>query len=447
MKNLVFIGSHLGYPMERTPLGGGAMVGLQLARRWAAAEGVRLTVLGSGSRPPDPAMTYIQLPAPGPDPDLVRLSELGYARFCREFEAAATEYLVRGESLMDPRATAVVVNDISESPDLACAARLGYRIMSIWHVDVVDFFNRIYLRGWLAPERLTRAFTRVEDLGLGRLVPDVLKLVFQKQREAVERSDRLILPSRRMAETIQRCYGHLPTPGKRPLASRVRVVPWGGWREEHPEAETAAEASRLKARYRIGQDTAVLMTLSRISPEKGIAILLEALGLLERSGRLPARDLCVLVCGEPAFMRGESYGRQVRAAAARLSKVRVFFPGYLSSEAKQAHFRLAHLFVSASVHESYGLTLVEAMQGGLPILASDHYGVEEIVSPEWGVRVPYGRASRRPADMAAALRSMLADRGRLAAMGEAARRASAGMTFSEASRTLLEEALAMTGDA
>ena len=54
MRNIVYIASHAGYPMDRTPLGGGAMVGLRLARHWARADGIRLTVLGSGPEPPAP---------------------------------------------------------------------------------------------------------------------------------------------------------------------------------------------------------------------------------------------------------------------------------------------------------------------------------------------------------------------------------------------------------
>ena len=96
MKNIVFVASHLGYRMDRTPLGGGAMVGLQLVRHWAGAPGVRLTVLGSGSHPPDPGAAYLQLPSRREDPDLVRLSEREYAAFCRGFESATTEHILGG---------------------------------------------------------------------------------------------------------------------------------------------------------------------------------------------------------------------------------------------------------------------------------------------------------------------------------------------------------------
>jgi glycosyltransferase involved in cell wall biosynthesis len=185
------------------------------------------------------------------------------------------------------------------------------------------------------------------------------------------------------------------------------------------------------------------MTLSRISPEKGIHLLLEALRGLETRPGFEGKDVCLFVCGEPAFMRGEAYARRVRRAAAKLERFRVFFPGYLSAFDKQVYFRLAELFVSPSLHESYGLTLVEAMRAGLPLLASDHYGVDETLDPSYGVKVPYRRASERAARLEEGLAGLLSDPDRLRSMGELARKAAGRMTFSGAARSLLDAALGM----
>ena len=437
---VVFIASHLGYPMESTPLGGGAMVGLRLTRAFAASGACCLSVLGSGSESPGPGMDYIRLDTRagrGKDPDLVRLSEWEYADFCRDFGSEAARFILSRPGAFPPEETLLVVNDVSEAPDMARLAQAGYRQCSIWHVDVVEFFNRIYLGRFLSPRQVAQAFRLWEDAGLGPLTPGVLKLVFEKQRVAVENSDLLIVPSRGMAGVLEECYPDR-TPGAAPLGERIRVVPWGSWKEDASFAEE--DARRLAAHYQIGPGTRVLMTLSRISPEKGIDILLEALRLLEEQGRLSG-DLCLFVCGEPAFMRGAAYSRRVREAAQRLGSVRVFFPGYLASREKQAYFRLAHLFVSPSVHESYGLTLAEAMRVGLPVLAGDHHGAREMLGEDCGRILLYEGV---PAEaLVEALAGLLADSEELRRMGERARRRSEGADFSEAARTVLAAVLSL----
>ena len=256
---LVFVASHLGYPMDRTPLGGGAMVGLHLARLWAKDPSLRLAALGSGAQPPfsDSARAqYVQLA--GVPEGLVDLSELAYARFCRRFEREATEWLLSRRDAWSPDSTVVIVNDISEGPDLAALKRAGYRVVSIWHVDVVDYFNKLYLRSLVPVHRVTGVYEALRTMRLSDIVPDVLRLVFSKQRETVAHSDLLILPSRAMEGTIQRCYGSM-TP-------RCLIQPWGAigpWRKP-----AAGKAAALRAHYQIGPETDVVLTLSRISRRK-----------------------------------------------------------------------------------------------------------------------------------------------------------------------------------
>ena len=137
-------------------------------------------------------------------------------------------------------------------------------------------------------------------------------------------------------------------------------------------------------------------------------------------------------------MQGAAYKRRVRAAAARLKRVKVCFPGYLDAPAKKAHFALAQLFISPSIHESYGLTVAEAMQAGLPILASDHYGVREMLAEDCGRIVPYGRLAEAPRRLAEALSELLTDRERLSRMGNRARERALAMPFSRAADTVLE---------
>lgn len=434
------MGSHLGYPMERTPLGGGAMVGLQLVRHWKPDASWALTVLGSGPEAPAMGVEYVRLA--GREDGLVDLGELDYARFCRDFEEQTTDWILSRSNQYRPSETVVVVNDISEGPTLARLAAAGYKVISIWHVDVVDYFNKLYLRRFFAPEKLTRLHERLRDMGADWVLPDVLNLVFDKQRETVVHSARMIVPSAAMADTIVRCYGELI--GEQELSRRLLIVPWGVW-SERPGEHDANRAEDLRDYNEIGPGTFVMLTLSRISPEKGVHLLLEALRIMELNGDFDEVDARLFVCGEPAFMQGQAYMRKVRQAAAKLKKVKVVFPGYLDAASKRAYFSLAHLFVSPSVHESYGLNVVEAMHAGLPVLASDHYGARDTLPPDAGRLVHYPSPRKAPPLIAAALRELMKDREKLKKMGEEARRLADAMPFSAAADAVRVAALGVLG--
>jgi glycosyltransferase involved in cell wall biosynthesis len=261
-----------------------------------------------------------------------------------------------------------------------------------------------------------------------------------------------------MAEILARCYPTNP-------AERVAVIPWGVWPTEPiPETEVHAECERQRSELALAPDDLVLLTLSRLSPEKGIDLLLEALRLWEAEGGQPpptadsrtppgpagfhnessslVRRLRLLICGEAAYMRGQAFVGKLKRQAARLRQVRVSFLGHVSGVRKRALFGLAHLYVFPSRHESYGLTLVEAMAAGLPVLTSNHYSARETVPPDCGLIASWQRESEAPHALKEALNALLADPARLRLMGQAAARRARAIPFSTAA-----EAVAATIDA
>jgi glycosyltransferase involved in cell wall biosynthesis len=438
MRKVVFIGSHLGYPMDKTPLGGGAMVGLELLRHWPVLPGVEIVALGSGPQTPRAEFRYVQ--AAAQERALESLSELDYADFCRKFEAETTAWLMSRQAEFPPKQTVVIVNDISEGPTLKTLTQAGYPVVSLWHVDVVDYFNKLYLKQLIPVHALAKVYEAARKVR--GLLPDLLSLVFEKQRETVLHSSRMIFPSRAMARTVESCYGGLLDGG---IGPRSVVVPWGVWDPRADDNDAARLSRELREHYQLGPDTQVVLTLSRISPEKGLHLLLKAARLLEEQNDLGKKDVVLFVCGEPAFMQGQAYWKKVQAEAARLRKIRVFFPGYLGFAHKRAFLSLAHLFVSPSIHESYGLSIVEAMQAGKAVLASDHYGVQDLLTEDFGRVVRYQGLSKAPAQLKAALAELLADPARLKRMGQAAKEAAAAMPFERAARRVLDAALEAIG--
>ncbi len=139
----------------------------------------------------------------------------------------------------------------------------------------------------------------------------------------------------------------------------------------------------------------MLLCLSRISPEKGQDFLLKTLIEWEREPSFPSRPVWLFICGAAAFMNGHAYERRLKVLAARLKRVHVVFPGYVAGSRKSAFLSLADVYLFPSSHESYGLTLVEALSSGLPAICRDHAGARQILTPEFGVVVPGSGPSAR----------------------------------------------------
>ncbi len=110
----------------------------------------------------------------------------------------------------------------------------------------------------------------------------------------------------------------------------------------------------------------------RLSRQKNIPLLLEAMRLLRQRGRTTR----LRIAGE-----GEEE-RRLRQLARRLGlEARVSFAGRLEGEALAGEFRAASVLALPSERESFGLVLVEAMAHGLPVVATDIPGVRRVVDP------------------------------------------------------------------
>lgn len=420
MPYVVFTGAHLGYDSRTVPLGGGAAVGTALVRRWAETRPFPFLVLGSGERPPVPGIPYRPIPwdrAGTGHP--AGLSVWAYARLSREFERGVTEFLRDFAQEVNPAEVCVLHNDIAEAGDFREIAGLGFRQAAIFHVDVVDYVSRIYLRDALTAPSLAQLWRGLERTRISRLLPDVADLALGKQEACARHCELLVVPSRPMAEILRRAY-----PWR--TEGDVLALPWGTIAEPEPPG-TEEVLRELRRTYDPG-GRPVLLTLSRISPEKGQDLLLRALGRWERRG---GGELLVLICGAAAYMHGGSYLRTLHRLARGLRRVEVQFPGYVSGAEKHAFFRLANLYVFPSRHESYGLTLMEALAAGLPALTTDHRSARDLVRPEFGRIVP-----ANPHALCCGLDELLARREELPRMGEAARAFALARPFSHAADRL-----------
>ena len=175
-----------------------------------------------------------------------------------------------------------------------------------------------------------------------------------------------------------------------------RLVQWSIFRAD-PDAKQATP-------WQVGEPVRI-GSLGRLHHVKGYDVLIEALALIETS--IPYE---VVIAGDGA----ERDALDARARALRIRTLR--FVGYAADPA--AFLADCHIYVQPSRSEGLCVAAHEAMQAGLPVVASAVGELPGSISEgETGLTVPPGD----PAALAKALSTMLVDPARLAAMGQAGR--------------------------
>jgi len=173
---------------------------------------------------------------------------------------------------------------------------------------------------------------------------------------------------------------------------------------------TAAERSSIRARNGWPADSIIAIFVGRLSREKGV------MDLLRAWERVSAKTLLVVVGPD---MPGHPWdeGPQARAVAATPSLAgRVMLFGPASDTAPL--YRAADLAVVPSHWESFGISAVEAMATGLPVVASAVGGLKDyLVDHENGLLV----APQDPAAISAAVDHLSFDSSLRARLGAAAR--------------------------
>jgi len=110
----------------------------------------------------------------------------------------------------------------------------------------------------------------------------------------------------------------------------------------------------------------VILFVGRMAGNKRIDLLVEALSLIQR--RVPNATLMLVGdnSSNPAFV---DYVAQVKTRAEALGVAdSVIFTGRVDN--LPSYYRLADVYATASLHEGFGVPLIEAMASGVPVVAS-----------------------------------------------------------------------------
>ncbi len=175
-------------------------------------------------------------------------------------------------------------------------------------------------------------------------------------------------------------------------AERIRVTPLGPDPRFHPGATDAGTLRSLHAGLEPGR---YCLFVGTIEPRKNLDTLLSAFERLPLALRL--RHPLVL-CGYRGWGSEALHARLTGAAAEGW----LIYLGYAPDEALPALVAGSRLFVYPSIYEGFGLPVLEAMAGGVPVVRSRIPALDEVAG-EAGAAVPPGDVEGLAATLAMAL--------------------------------------------
>lgn len=192
-------------------------------------------------------------------------------------------------------------------------------------------------------------FDRVSEGGVNQAIYDI-------EREGLHAADRIIAVSERTKNTIVNRYSIDP--------AKVEVVYNGIDEATAPTPSTNERLSALKdAGFKI------VLFMGRLTMQKGGDYFLTAAKqVLERNPKT-----LFVVAGS-----GDMERQLVEQAAALGISGNVLFAGFLRGEEQHEAYGAADVFVMPSVSEPFGITALEAMRIGTPVIMSKQSGVAEI---------------------------------------------------------------------
>lgn len=183
------------------------------------------------------------------------------------------------------------------------------------------------------------------------------KIVRMFSRRIASSSSRFIVPSSKMYDMLTE-YN---------ISAPMSVIPsgieLGGYLSDKTD-----EREKIRNEYGIGEDETLLVSIGRIAREKNLDEILQLMAD-DRTG-----NIRLMLVGDGP------YRDDIEAHVKKLGlSERVIFTGMVKPQEVKNFYSAGDIFVSASNSETQGLTYMEAMASGLPILCKKDECLKDVV--------------------------------------------------------------------
>ena len=318
---------------------------------------------------------YIFAPTPRQPTDTERIVRIPSIPFALQPEMRLASFYSQQAYRLARRADL----DIIHSHDPFAIGLFGLAVAKRFRIPYVHTYHTLYPEyvHYVWETRFTRAMAE------------------RLSREFCDQCDMVLAPSTKIEKALAD-WG---------VTSRVELLPTGVDSARFATADAEAVAA-LRSRFGIPETDRLLTFVGRIGLEKNLDVLVEAIARVKTPG---AR---LLIVGNGP------YRTDLEAHIDALGVGdRVTFTGYLQGAEVAAAYAASDLFFFASISETQGLVVAEAMASGLPVVAVQDLAVGDAVTDGVnGFMTP-----ELPVELAAAADRVLSDPGLRAAMGAESR--------------------------
>lgn len=144
----------------------------------------------------------------------------------------------------------------------------------------------------------------------------------------------------------------------------------------------------FRKEFGIPEDEFLITSVARFSPEKGHDFFIDSIKYFRdhmNENNIPVNRFKFILVGD-----GELYEPIIDKAKALGLQNDIIFTGY-RTDIKNI-LKSSNIFISHSINESFGISILEGMAAGLPVITTDSGGTREIVNDRLknGVLIDYG---------------------------------------------------------
>ena len=167
---------------------------------------------------------------------------------------------------------------------------------------------------------------------------------------------------------------------------RIETIPNG---IDFAEFEDLPPRGEFRKRHGLSDNEKIVLYLGRINKVKGLDLLAKAFMVLSKK----LTDAKLVIVGVD-----DGYLPSIRKLIANLQiSDRVLFTGPLYGREKLEAYVDAEVYVLPSVYEIFGITVLEALGCGTPVIVTDRCGIADVIDSQAGLVVPYDEEQLRNA--------------------------------------------------